>query len=126
MQKPQDSDGHKLQGTSNRGLAYWTDGSGRRLLSIRGPYLFALNPENGEPYAGFGEQGKVDLTPGLGPLLTRFSWGSPPLIVRDVIVDRGVASRSGPPRPEGRRAGGRARVRRAHRPAPLDISCHPA
>jgi quinoprotein glucose dehydrogenase len=86
MQKPLDADGKKLEGTSNRGLAYWTDGSDRRLLAIRGPHLFALNPETGEPYAGFGDRGKLDLTPGLGPLLTRFSWGSPALIVRDVIV----------------------------------------
>jgi glucose dehydrogenase len=86
MQRPLESDGPTLAGTSNRGLAYWTDASGQRLLSIRGPHLFALNPETGEPFAGFGDQGKVDLTPGLGPLLTRFSWGSPPLIVRDVIV----------------------------------------
>lgn len=84
MQKP--LDGGTLQGTSSRGVAYWTDETERRLLAVRGPYLFALNPESGEPYAGFGDRGKVDLAPGLGPLLTRFSWGSPPLVVRDVIV----------------------------------------
>ena len=86
MQKPLASEGSKLQGTSNRGVAYWTDGNDRRLLAIRGQYLFAINPENGEPFPDFGDGGKVDLTPGLGPLLTRFSWGSPPLVVRDVIV----------------------------------------
>jgi len=86
MQKPLDSDGPKLQGTSNRGVAYWTDGSDRRLLAIRGQYLFAINPETGALYRDFGENGKFDLTPGLGPMLARFSWNSPPLIVRDVIV----------------------------------------
>jgi quinoprotein glucose dehydrogenase len=86
MQKPLAADGNKLQGTSNRGVAYWTDGSDQRLLSIRGPNLFALNPETGEPYGDFGDHGKVDLTPGLGPLLAQFSWGSPPLVVGNVIV----------------------------------------
>ena len=73
-------------GFVHRGVAYWTDGIDRRLLCIRGAYLFALNPETGEPYAAFGDQGKLDLTPGLGPLLARFTWGSPALMVRDVIV----------------------------------------
>jgi len=86
MQKPLDSDGPKLQGTSNRGVAYWTDGSDRRLLAIRGQYLFAINPETGALYRDFGDNGKLDLTPGLGPLLARYNWNSPPLIVRDVIV----------------------------------------
>jgi quinoprotein glucose dehydrogenase len=86
MQRPLESEGGKLQGTANRGVSHWTDGAERRLLSIRGQYLYALNPEDGEPYGGFGDGGKVDLTPGLSPLLTRFAWSSPPLVLRDVIV----------------------------------------
>jgi quinoprotein glucose dehydrogenase len=86
MQKPLEGDAAKLQGSANRGVAYWNDGSQARIFSIRGQYLFALNAESGEPYPDFGDQGKVDLTPGLGPLLARFSWSSPPLVVRDVIV----------------------------------------
>ena len=41
---------------------------------IRGEYLIALDPRSGQPIASFGEKGRVNLRPGLGPLATNYSW----------------------------------------------------
>ena len=40
--------GRGLRGDSTRGVAYWTDGSERRLFVIRGEYLIALDPRTGK------------------------------------------------------------------------------
>lgn len=50
------------------------------------PALFALDANNGEPIADFGDGGKVDLNVGLGPLMKSYRWSGVPLISRDVIV----------------------------------------
>jgi quinate dehydrogenase (quinone) len=46
-----------------RGMNYWEspDRSDRRLLFIAGGYLTAINAQNGDAIAGFGENGRVDL-----------------------------------------------------------------
>ncbi len=54
-----------LAGASTRGVAYWTDGSDRRILVQRQRYLYALDARTGQPYTDFGEGGRVDLTIGL-------------------------------------------------------------
>jgi quinoprotein glucose dehydrogenase len=47
---------------SGRGLAYWTDGKEERILYVTPGYrLAALNALTGQPVAGFGDQGSVDL-----------------------------------------------------------------
>jgi quinoprotein glucose dehydrogenase len=73
-------------GTITKGVAYWSQGTEARILTIRQQYLFALNPKTGEPYNDFGDSGKVDLKPGLGPLATAYRWGGVPLVVRDIVV----------------------------------------
>jgi quinoprotein glucose dehydrogenase len=50
----------------NRGLTYWTDGKAEALFYVAGSFLYALDPQNGQLLAGFGENGKVDLYQGLG------------------------------------------------------------
>ena len=47
LQKP-GTDGVR-GGSSNRGVAYWSDGSDERILTYRNEYLYALNPKTGEP-----------------------------------------------------------------------------
>jgi len=49
----------------NRGVAYWAEGSDRRILFAAGPYLYALNADSGDPVKTFGEQGRIDLRKGL-------------------------------------------------------------
>ncbi|MGV3554261.1 MAG: pyrroloquinoline quinone-dependent dehydrogenase [Croceibacterium sp.] len=50
-----------------RGMNYWqsADGSDRRFLFLMDGMLTAVNATNGEPIAGFGTNGKVDLRVGL-------------------------------------------------------------
>lgn len=50
----------------NRGVTFWKDGSDKRILFTAGPWLYALNAENGKLISSFGEDGKVSLKEGLG------------------------------------------------------------
>ena len=75
-----------LRGSANRGVAYWGDGADARIITFRGPYLYALNPKTGEPISSFGKNGVVDLAADVGPRSTGYRWNSVPLIARDVIV----------------------------------------
>ena len=77
------------RGAPNRGVGYWEDdtGAARRILSVRPPYLLATDVETGRLVQDFGDGGTVDLrvyadTPELVP----YSWSSPPLVVRDVVI----------------------------------------
>ena len=74
-----------LRGTGTRGVAYWTDGTEGRIISQRGEYLYALDPDTGEAVTGFGEDGRVHLTIGLEEG-ARYRWGGAPTVIRDVIV----------------------------------------
>jgi glucose dehydrogenase len=54
----------QMQGTIGaRGMNYWEspDRSDRRLLFVAGGYLTAINAQSGDPIAGFGDNGRVDL-----------------------------------------------------------------
>ncbi len=73
-------------GTSNRGVAYWTEGAAERIFSFRGHSLFALNPKTGEPIPDFGNTGAVDLNDGLDITLGQWHGTSAPLVVKDVVV----------------------------------------
>ncbi len=76
-------------GFVHRGVAYWADGDDQRILFGTGDgYLICLNANTGEPIATFGEQGRVDLTQGLGRPVNRDLYGvsSPPIVCRDVVV----------------------------------------
>ena len=50
----------------NRGLAWWQEKGDRHLLAAIGQYLYALNPDTGEPILTFGDLGKTSLHEGLG------------------------------------------------------------
>ncbi len=83
------TDDETPRGAANRGVGFWEDddGGGRRILSVRPPYLLATDVETGRLVSDFGDGGKVDLrvyadTSELIP----YSYTSPPLVVRDVVV----------------------------------------
>ncbi len=82
---------------TNRGVAYWTDGRDARILAITGPYLVALNAKTGKRYATFGDvdSGDVDLSQGYDRPAEGYRWGSPPLVVGDVIVVGGTGGSPG-------------------------------
>src|SRR4029434_2732969 len=52
---------------SGRGLSYWTDRKGdhRRISDTTGYQLVSLNAKTGQPVAGFGRNGIVDLKQGI-------------------------------------------------------------
>ena len=76
-------------GFVHRGVAYWADGHDQRILFGTGDgYLICLNAQTGTPISTFGQQGRIDLTQGLGRPVDRRLYGvsSPPIICRDVVV----------------------------------------
>lgn len=82
-------------GVAGRGVAYWTDGTDERILSVRGHDLFALNAKTGKIYKDFGADGKVDLIEGLGA--SRYNWTSPePFVVKDVVIVGGQGRNEAP------------------------------
>jgi outer membrane protein assembly factor BamB len=102
-QEPLTNDLQGLAGAPpSRGVAYWRDpgssssasgagttadtADGDRILSVRRNYLFALSAKTGRPFADFGDNGKVDLSVGLRPPVTQYTWAGAPLVVRDVVV----------------------------------------
>ncbi|MDA1094370.1 MAG: PQQ-binding-like beta-propeller repeat protein [Acidobacteria bacterium] len=92
------------RGAANRGVGYWEDagGGGRRILSVRPPYLLAIDVETGRLVTDFGDGGKVDLRVYADTTeLIEYSYTSPPLVVRDVVVV-GQAMEDHPPTKEQR------------------------
>ena len=73
-------------GRSSRGLDSWSDGSDRRIFVVRGEHLYALSAATGEAYPGFGEQGRVSLTP---ESAQRYHYSSGPIVVGNVVVVAG-------------------------------------
>jgi quinoprotein glucose dehydrogenase len=82
----QEFDGELRGGAASRGIAYWGSGDEARLLAVRGQYLAAIDPRTGKLIRSFGTNGRVDLLPGMGPLLKNFSWMSAPQICNDVVL----------------------------------------
>jgi glucose dehydrogenase/type 1 glutamine amidotransferase len=77
---------------SRRGVAYWP-GDARtppRLFSGAGDRLLALDAQTGQPSAGFGEGGSVDLKASIrGDVDGAFSLVSPPAIYEDIVITGG-------------------------------------
>ncbi len=62
-----------------RGLVYWQNDSGgeKRLFTAVNQYLFALDPETGDPILSFGEEGSIDLDSGLN---------TPGVVFKDMLI----------------------------------------
>ena len=86
VQESAESTQGPLTGTSTRGVAYWRSGSDERILSVRPPYLFAINPKTGELVRGFGDLGKVDLRNGLGTQPQPYNFTSAPLVIKNLAI----------------------------------------
>lgn len=77
---------------SRRGVAYWPgDGTTRaRIYSAAGDQMVALDAKTGEPTAGFGKDGYVDLKTGIqGDVEGRIDLVSPPSVYTNIIITGG-------------------------------------
>ena len=86
-------------GASTRGVDYWRGGAGntdRRILAIRGEYLYALDAATGRPMPAFGTEGRVTLRfTDRQPLAGRFNDSTGPLVVGNVVVVTGNTAGAG-------------------------------
>jgi quinoprotein glucose dehydrogenase len=74
---------------SNRGVAYWTDGTDSRIFVGFRNFLYALDAKTGKLISSFGEEGKVDLRKGVrGDDYEAQSVGltTPGTIYKDMII----------------------------------------
>jgi glucose dehydrogenase len=76
---------------SMRGVAYWPGNAKlapRIVFGTAGGILIALDAKTGKPAAGFGDNGTVDMRPGVSNGLpnARFGLSSPPEIYKDVVI----------------------------------------
>jgi quinoprotein glucose dehydrogenase len=75
-------------GFCHRGVAVWTDGKEVRVFINTRWRLIALDGLTGEPVAGFGQRGEVDMTEGLiwevNPL--HYTHTSPPLVFGNLVI----------------------------------------
>jgi glucose dehydrogenase len=73
-----------------RGLAYWKGSGGlhSRVFTGNGHFLLAVDVTTGKPAPGFGNEGRVDLKPGvLGDLSDgQYALESPPAVFEDVVI----------------------------------------
>ena len=85
VQQPVEPTLKEAAGQSTRGVAYWHKGVQERLISVRGEYMYSIDPKTGLLDKNFGENGRSFLrraTPDDAPY---FGWPGP-FIVNDVIV----------------------------------------
>jgi quinoprotein glucose dehydrogenase len=89
---PQDERETRAARTYARGVAFWSNGSEERIVTITpGFRLVSLNAKTGLPLPGFGVNGSVDLFEQLdldykGDITGRIGNSSPPVISNDVII----------------------------------------
>jgi quinoprotein glucose dehydrogenase len=76
-------------GYNSRGVGYWTDGQQQRILALTNDaFLWSIDAKTGQPDTSFGDQGKVDLSQGLGREIDRqaYTMMSAPLIFEHLAV----------------------------------------
>lgn len=76
-------------GYNSRGVGYWTDGEQQRILALTNDaFLWSIDAKTGQPDTSFGDQGKVDLSQGLGREIDRqaYTMMSAPLIFEHLAV----------------------------------------
>jgi quinoprotein glucose dehydrogenase len=96
IQEPYQQTMLEAAGISTRGIAYWQQGIGRRLMVVRGSYLYALNPETGETFADFGreEPGRINLAYSAANA-NNFSLTTSPLVIGNTAVIGGFLNGAG-------------------------------
>jgi len=82
-----DTTGTTWYGT-NRGVTYWEEGDDKRILYTKESWLYAVDALTGKPIPSFGENGRVSLGTGLGPMAKhRFVISNTPgTVFEDLII----------------------------------------
>jgi quinoprotein glucose dehydrogenase len=72
----------------DRGLAYWSDGSDKRILVGVMNFLYALDAATGKTIPAFGQNGRIDLREDLGrnPATQSVVLTSPGIVYKDLII----------------------------------------
>ena len=76
-------------GFNHRGVAYWEHGGSQRILMpTNDGYLWSLDANTGQPDPAFGNEGRIDLTQGLGRPVDRpmYSVVSPPMVAGGLAI----------------------------------------
>lgn len=76
-------------GYNSRGVGYWEKGDSKRIFfATNDSYLWSIDVDSGQPDSNFGDQGRVDLTQGLGREIDRRQYGvvAPPLVSNDMVI----------------------------------------
>ncbi|MEQ8956284.1 MAG: PQQ-binding-like beta-propeller repeat protein, partial [Gammaproteobacteria bacterium] len=76
-------------GYNTRGVAYWESGSKSRIFfATNDAFLWSVNANTGEVDRDFGDNGRVDLTVGLGKPVNRREYGvvSPVLVTNNKVI----------------------------------------
>ena len=78
-----------IQGVQpNRGLAYWSNGNGKRIFVGVMNFLYGLDASTGKPIPSFGKDGRIDLQENLGrePRWQSIALTSPGVVYKDLII----------------------------------------
>lgn len=76
----------------NRGVTYWEENSEKRIYFSAGPYLYAIDANNGKIITTFGNDGKVDLREGLGRDPSKLAvWATSPGVIFKGLLIQGTA-----------------------------------
>ncbi len=84
----------KIVGQRVRGMTFWSGGAGQRIFASFGRYVYALNAKTGEPIAGFGKDGRIDLHQDLDrdPEKQSVSLTTPGIVYKDLFIAGGRES----------------------------------
>jgi len=85
VQQPVEPTLREASGQSTRGVAYWKDKAGDRIISVRVSIFMPSTRNTGRPIKDFGDNGRMSLNRQL-PNNARYSGFPGPFIVRDVVV----------------------------------------
>ena len=76
----------------NRGVTYWEENTDKRIYFSAGPYLYAVNADDGTLVLSFGNKGKVDLREGLGRESSKLAvWATTPGVIYKGLLIQGTA-----------------------------------
>jgi glucose dehydrogenase len=84
----------RIAGQRVRGMTFWSGGAEQRIFAGFGRYVYALNAKTGEPVAGFGREGRIDLHQDVDrdPEKQSVSLTTPGIIYKDLFIIGGRES----------------------------------